>query len=68
LVETEFSLVRFHGDSQRASKTYENMRPLRGEDIAEVALFCALRPPHVDISEVLVMPTDQASVYHVHRG
>ncbi len=68
LVETEFGLVRFHGDAQRASKTYENMRPLLSEDIAEVALFCALRPPHVDISEVIVMPTDQASVYHVHRG
>jgi serine 3-dehydrogenase len=68
LVETEFSLVRFHGDSQRASKTYEHMRPLRGDDIAEVALFCALRPPHVDISEVIVMPTDQASVHHVYRG
>ena len=68
LVETEFSVVRFHGDAQRASKTYENMRPLRGEDIAEVALFCALRPPHVDISEVIVMPTDQASVFHVYRG
>lgn len=68
LVETEFSLVRFHGDSQRAAKTYEHMRPLRGDDIAEVALFCALRPPHVDISEVIVMPTDQASVHHVYRG
>jgi 3-hydroxy acid dehydrogenase/malonic semialdehyde reductase len=68
LVETEFSLVRFHGDSQKASKTYEHMRPLHGDDIAEVALFCALRPPHVDISEVIVMPTDQASVHHVYRG
>ncbi len=67
LVETEFSLVRFHGDSQRAEQVYHHTRPLRGEDIAEVAVFCAQRPPHVDISEVIIMPTDQASVYHVHR-
>lgn len=67
LVETEFSIVRFHGDRQRAALTYEHMRPLKGDDVADVAVFCALRPPHVDISEVVVMPTDQASVYHVHR-
>ncbi len=68
LVETEFSLVRFHGDGQRAAKVYESIKPLRGEDIADIAVFCAMRPPHVDISEVIVMPTDQASVHHVHRG
>lgn len=68
LVETEFSLVRFHGDAERASTTYKNMRPLRPEDIADVALFCATRPAHVDISQVTVMPTDQASVHHVFRG
>jgi 3-hydroxy acid dehydrogenase / malonic semialdehyde reductase len=68
LVETEFSLVRFHGDAERASTTYRNMRPLRGEDVADVALFCATRPAHVDISQVTLMPTDQASVHHVFRG
>ncbi|MCC6396252.1 MAG: SDR family oxidoreductase [Bacteroidetes bacterium] len=68
LVETEFSLVRFHGDGQRAAKVYESMKPLLGEDIADIVVFCAMRPPHVDISEVIVMPTDQASVHHVHRG
>jgi serine 3-dehydrogenase len=68
LVETEFSLVRFHGDAERASTTYKNMRPLRPEDVADVALFCATRPAHVDISQVTVMPTDQASVHHVFRG
>jgi NADP-dependent 3-hydroxy acid dehydrogenase YdfG len=68
LVETEFSNVRFHGDSARAAQTYANMRPLKGEDVAEVVVFCASRPPHVDIAEVVVMPTDQASVNHVHRA
>lgn len=68
LVETEFSLVRFHGDGQRAAKVYESIKPLRGEDIADIVVFCATRPAHVDISEVIVMPTDQASVHHVHRG
>jgi 3-hydroxy acid dehydrogenase/malonic semialdehyde reductase len=68
LVETEFSEVRFRGDTQRAAQTYENMRPLRGEDIAEVVIFCATRPLHVDIAQVIVMPTDQASVNYVHRS
>ncbi|HXX65152.1 MAG TPA: SDR family oxidoreductase [Bacteroidota bacterium] len=68
LVETEFSRVRFHGDVARAAKTYENMRPLLADDIAEVILFCATRPAHVDLAEVIVMPTDQASVNHVYRG
>ena len=68
LVETEFSQVRFRGDAQRAAQTYANMRPLKGEDVAEVVIFCATRPPHVDIAQVIVMPTDQASVNHVHRS
>jgi serine 3-dehydrogenase len=68
LVETEFSEVRFRGDSQRAAQAYVNMRPLKGEDIAEIVIFCATRPLHVDIAQVTVMPTDQASVNHVHRS
>ena len=68
LVETEFSEVRFRGDAQRAARTYANTRPLRAEDIAEIVIFCATRPPHVDIAQVIVMPTDQASVNHVHRS
>jgi len=67
LVQTEFSEVRFRGDMERARQVYAHTRPLRPEDVAEVAVFCATRPPHVDISEVIVMPTDQASVHHVHR-
>jgi 3-hydroxy acid dehydrogenase/malonic semialdehyde reductase len=68
LVETEFSAVRFRGDTQRAAQAYANMRPLKGEDIAEIVIFCATRPLHVDIAQVIVMPTDQASVNHVHRS
>jgi serine 3-dehydrogenase len=67
LVETEFSLVRFHGDRQRADQTYHHMKPLTPDDIAEVVLFCATRPAHVEIADIVVMPTAQASVNHVHR-
>lgn len=67
LVQTEFSEVRFRGNRERAAQAYANTRPLTPEDIAEVVVFCATRPLHVDIAEVIVMPTDQASVNHVHR-
>lgn len=67
MVETEFSLVRFHGDSGRAAKVYQGLEPLRAEDIAEAAVWCATRPPHVNISTVIVMPTAQASTTLVHR-
>jgi 3-hydroxy acid dehydrogenase/malonic semialdehyde reductase len=63
MVETEFSEVRFRGDSERAEAVYSNFPPLRAVDIAETVLFCATRPPHVNIQEMLVMPTDQAAVY-----
>ena len=69
LVETEFSEVRYRGDSEKAEKTYRNFPPLRAEDIAETVLFCATRPPHVNIHHLLVMPQDQAAVYASHpRG
>jgi 3-hydroxy acid dehydrogenase/malonic semialdehyde reductase len=67
LVESEFSEVRFRGDRERAAKVYADTRPLKPEDVADVVVFCASRPSHVDISSVIIMPTDQASVYHVHR-
>ncbi len=60
LVETEFSQVRFRGDRDRAKTVYQGLTPLTPMDVAEVILFCATRPPHVNISEVLLMPTDQA--------
>jgi|DewCreStandDraft_1066081.scaffolds.fasta_scaffold00077_33 NADP-dependent 3-hydroxy acid dehydrogenase YdfG len=67
MVETEFSLVRFRGNTERATSVYAGMTPLRARDVAEVALFCATRPPHVSIHDVLVMPSDQASTTVVYR-
>ncbi len=67
LVETEFSEVRFHGDKERAKKTYQNMIPLTPDDIADAVLFAATRPPHVQIAELIIMPTAQASATLVHR-
>jgi NADP-dependent 3-hydroxy acid dehydrogenase YdfG len=59
--------VRFHGDRPRADAVYQGLTPLSGEDIAEIILFLVTRPAHVNISEVLVVPTDQATPTLVHR-
>jgi 3-hydroxy acid dehydrogenase / malonic semialdehyde reductase len=59
-VRTEFSTVRFKGDESKANKIYEGIIPLTAEDIAEVILFIMTRPPHMNIDDILVMPTDQA--------
>jgi 3-hydroxy acid dehydrogenase / malonic semialdehyde reductase len=67
MVETEFSVVRFHGDKERAGKVYQGLTPLSPDDIAEAVVFCATRPPHVNISEIMVMPTAQASATMVYR-
>ncbi|AKG23412.1 SDR family oxidoreductase [Calothrix sp. 336/3] len=67
MVETEFSQVRFHGDSDRASQVYQGLTPLTADDIADVVFFCATRPNHVNINEVILMPVDQASATLVHR-
>jgi serine 3-dehydrogenase len=67
MAETEFSLVRFHGDAARAAKVYEGLTPLTADDIADAIFFCATRPPHVNISEVLMMAVDQAGSTMVHR-
>jgi 3-hydroxy acid dehydrogenase / malonic semialdehyde reductase len=67
MVETEFSLVRFHGDKDRAGKVYQGLTPLSPDDIADAVIYCATRPPHVNISEMLVMPTAQASTTMVFR-
>ncbi|MBD2740438.1 SDR family oxidoreductase [Coleofasciculus sp. FACHB-1120] len=67
LVETEFSQVRFHGDSDRAQKVYQGLTPLTPEDIADVIFFCVTRPAHVNISQILLVPTDQATATQVHR-
>ncbi len=68
LVETEFSQVRFHGDKERAAKVYKNLEPLKGEDIADAVAWAVTRPAHVNISEMVVLPTAQSSATLVHRG
>ncbi len=68
LVETEFSKVRFKGDEARAASVYADLDALQAEDIAELALFMATRPPHVNISDVIVLPTAQASSTVVDRS
>ena len=67
LAETEFSLVRFKGDEARAKKVYEGTQPLTAEDIADILLWVASSPPHVNIDELIVKPVDQAAVYKVYR-
>ncbi len=67
LVETEFSLVRFHGDVERAKAVYAGMQPLTPHDVAEVVLFCATRPAHMNINDVILMPVAQASSLLVSR-
>ena len=61
LVETNFSNVRFHGDSNRAANVYKGIKPLTGDDIADVAVYAANAPEHVQIAEVLILATHQAS-------
>lgn len=65
--ETEFSLVRFKGDAERAKKVYDGMNPLTADDIAETLVWIASRPAHVNIDEVVIKPTDQAAIHKVHR-
>ncbi len=67
MVETEFSLVRFHGESDRAAAVYKGITPLSGEDVADAVVYCASRPAHVTIAEMIVMPTSQASPMLAHR-
>lgn len=67
LVETEFSLVRFKGDAERAKKIYQGLKPLSAEDIADVVFYCASTPPHVNINELVIMPTAQASPFYIDR-
>ncbi len=66
-VETEFSLVRFKGDTEQADKVYEGFTPLYAVDIAEAILFAVTRPPHVNIDDMLIMPTAQARSRKISR-
>jgi len=67
MVNTEFSEVRFSGDKEKADKVYEGIIPLCAEDIAETILWCATRPAHININEVIITPIAQASVAFVNR-
>lgn len=67
LVETEFSVVRFEGDADRASSVYDGMEPLTGADVANCIAWAASRPSHVNIDEIVVRPRAQATAHHVHR-
>lgn len=68
LVETEFSLVRFKGDEQRAASVYKGFDPLQGQDIADLILFALTRPPHVVVADLVVLPTAQASATVVKKS
>jgi NADP-dependent 3-hydroxy acid dehydrogenase YdfG len=68
LTETEFSLVRYRGDTKRAAMPYQGLRALSGEDIAEAILWAASRPAHVNVSEMVIYPTAQRSATIVHRN
>ena len=68
MVETEFSLVRFHGDAERADGVYQGLQPLRGEDVAEAVVFCATRRANANVRELVLMPSAQATAVHAFRS
>lgn len=68
MVNTEFSKVRFNGDENKATSVYAGMKPLTAEDIAETISWVVSRPAHINIQELVIYPTDQASVRDVYRG
>lgn len=67
MVETEFSVVRFHGDRKRANGVYAGLEPLTPGDVAEAVLFCATRPQHANVREMILMPSAQAAAVHAYR-
>lgn len=67
LVETNFSVIRFRGDKDKADNVYKGIKPLNGDDVAEVVYFAASVPEHIQVAEVLVMPTNQATGTIVYR-
>jgi hypothetical protein len=66
-VETEFSLVRFKGDQEKADNVYKGLKPLTGADIADIIFYAATLPKHVCLNEISVTPTQQAGTYYFHR-
>jgi 3-hydroxy acid dehydrogenase/malonic semialdehyde reductase len=67
LVETEFSIVRFKGDRKKAKVPYEGLTPLKGDDIADAIVFVISRPTHVNINDMIIMPSAQANSSYIHR-
>jgi NADP-dependent 3-hydroxy acid dehydrogenase YdfG len=67
MVETEFSMVRFKGEEEKAKNVYKGFQPLTAEDIADVIFYCASTPPHVCINELVITPTAQASPFYIDR-
>lgn len=67
MVITEFSKVRFNQDMEKADSVYKNVSPLSAADVAEAVLFCATRPPHVDVRAIKICPTDQTCAFMVNR-
>jgi NADP-dependent 3-hydroxy acid dehydrogenase YdfG len=67
LVDTEFSLVRFYGDAEKARAVYEGTRPLSGEDVAEAIRFAVTCPPHMVVDELVLMSIDQANGFRINR-
>lgn len=66
-VETEFSIVRFRGDEQKAKEVYKGFTPLSGEDIATTVFFCTTLPPHACINDLVITPTAQANAHYIHK-
>ena len=67
MVDTEFSLVRFDGNKEKANNVYQGITPLSAIDVAEAIEFAVTRPPHVNINDILIMPSQQADAYHTYR-
>ena len=67
MVETEFSEVRFHGDKERADRVYDGVTPLTGDDIAEAIAWAAQLPAHMNVNEMVLMPSQQAGAYYTYR-
>jgi hypothetical protein len=67
MVETEFAVVRFAGDADRAASVYRGLTPLTADDVADVIAFAVTRPPHVNIDQIVLKPRDQASAARAYR-